>query len=154
MGGNLNAERDFEESEIVDQVTLDSVVRLQSVNTNDPLIGDVWGLGGNHGIDAEVAWPLSANASEIIVAVIDTGIDPTHPDLSGAIWTNDDEIANNGIDDDNNGYVDDIYGWDFIDNDNVPGDDHGHGTHVAGTIAATRNNNEGKIGRASCRERV
>ena len=144
--GHINAKRAFGESPIVESVEFDSVVRLQSVNTNDPLIGDIWGLDGNHGIDAEVAWPLSTNASEVIVAVIDTGIDPSHPDLSGAIWTNDDEIADNGIDDDNNGYVDDIYGWDFIDDDNVPGDDHGHGTHVAGTIAATRNNNEGIAG--------
>ena len=145
--GNINAARDFEASLIVDDVAYDQVIRLSSVNTNDPLINEVWGLDGNHGIDAEVAWPLSSNASEVIVAVIDSGIDPLHPDLSGVLWNNDDEIPNNGIDDDGNGYIDDTYGWDFTgEYDNIPQDGHGHGTHVAGTIAAIRNNNEGIAG--------
>ena len=121
----------------MEEVSIDSVIRADSVNTNDPLIGDVWGLDGNHGVDASVAWPLSAGAAEVIVAVIDSGIDPNHPDLIDAIWVNSDEVPDNGIDDDNNGFVDDTYGWDFTgEYDNTPQDEHGHGTHVAGTIAA------------------
>ena len=145
--GNLNTQKTFEKSSIVEEVSIDSVIRADSVNTNDPLIGDVWGLDGNHGVDASVAWPLSAGAAEVIVAVIDSGIDPNHPDLIDAIWVNSDEVPDNGIDDDNNGFVDDTYGWDFTgEYDNTPQDEHGHGTHVAGTIAATRNNNEGIAG--------
>ena len=79
---------------------------------------------------------------EIIVAVIDTGIDITHPDLKDAIWVNSDEIAGDGIDNDGNGYVDDVNGWNFFDNNNsvYTGSDDNHGTHGAGTIAATRGN--------------
>ena len=150
LSGNRNTKNSFESSSLVKHVAYDSTLRLTSLNTNDPLINDLWGLDGNHGIDAEVAWPLSSNASEVIVAVIDSGIDPLHPDLSGVLWNNDDEIPNNGIDDDGNGYIDDTYGWDFTgEYDNIPQDGHGHGTHVAGTIAATRNNNEGIAGVAN-----
>ena len=150
LSGNRNTKNSFESSSLVKHAAYDSTLRLTSLNTNDPLINDLWGLDGNHGIDAEVAWPLSSNASEVIVAVIDSGIDPLHPDLSGVLWNNDDEIPNNGIDDDANGYIDDTYGWDFTgEYDNIPQDGHGHGTHVAGTIAATRNNNEGIAGVAN-----
>ena len=150
LSGNTNAKTAFGESSIVKQVTYDSTLRLTSLDTNDPLINDLWGLDGNHGIDAEVAWPLSTNASEVVVAVIDSGIDPLHPDLDGVLWNNADEIPGNGIDDDANGYIDDTYGWDFTGEfDNTPQDGHGHGTHVAGTIAATRNNNEGVAGVAN-----
>ena len=103
-------------------------------------------MNDSHGIDASVTWASSANASEVVVAVIDTGLETSHPDLSGVIWQNDGEIPNNGIDDDDNGYVDDTSGWDFLYQDNTPDDRHGHGTHVAGTIAAIRNNNEGIAG--------
>ncbi len=91
------------------------------------------------------AWD-TASGNGITVAVTDTGIDNTHPDIVSNIWTNTGEIANNGIDDDNNGYIDDTFGWDFLNNDNNPVDDNGHGTHVAGTIAATGNNGTGIIG--------
>ena len=82
---------------------------------------------------------------DVIVAVIDTGVDYNHLDLRNNIWTNPAEIPNNGIDDDGNGYIDDVYGWDCVGNDNDPMDDNGHGTHVAGIIAA-ENNKEGGIG--------
>ena len=81
----------------------------------------------------------------ITVAVIDTGVDLDHEDLKDNIWVNAGETANNGIDDDGNGYVDDVKGWNFVDENNTPYDDHGHGTHVAGIIAA-QNNKVGTLG--------
>ena len=85
-------------------------------------------------------------AADTLVAVIDTGIDYTHPDLAANIWTNPGEIAGNGVDDDGNGFVDDVHGYDFANDDGDPMDDHGHGTHVAGTIAAVGNNGIGVAG--------
>ena len=78
--------------------------------------------------------------------MIDTGINYNHPDLAANVWVNDGEIPGNGIDDDGNGYIDDIHGWDFINNDNDPMDDHGHGSHCMGTIAGSGNNGEGVAG--------
>jgi len=121
---------------------------------NDPSYGDQWALnntGQNGGtpdadIDAPEAWDITTGDTNIVVGVIDTGIDYEHEDLEDNIWTNWNEIPNNGIDDDNNGYIDDIHGWDFINNDNDPMDDHGHGTHVAGIIGAASNNGVGVSG--------
>lgn len=87
-------------------------------------------------------WPQR----EVIVAVIDTGVDYLHPDLKNSMWINQFEIPNNGIDDDNNGYIDDLYGIDLIDNDSDPQDALDHGTHIAGIIAATPNNSIGIAG--------
>ena len=104
---------------------------------NDPDWQEQWALPK---MEAPAAWKISKDAPSVIVAVIDTGIDYSHPDLQGNLWTNPGEIPNNGMDDDGNGYVDDIYGWDFCNQDNDPMDGHRHGTHVAGTIAAATNN--------------
>ncbi|MHC4309328.1 MAG: S8 family serine peptidase [Planctomycetota bacterium] len=91
-------------------------------------------------IDAPEAWDICTGSPEIIVAVVDTGVDYRHRDLDDNMWINIGEIAGNGVDDDGNGYVDDIYGYDFSNNDGDPYDDNGHGTHCAGTIAAEGDN--------------
>lgn len=100
--------------------------------------GDSWNLDL---IKAPEAWAQGATGQGVIVAVIDSGVDYNHPDLRDNIWTNPYEVPGNGIDDDNNGYIDDIHGWNFDRNTNDPADDtrDGHGTHVSGTIAAARN---------------
>ncbi len=91
------------------------------------------------------AWALTTGDSRP-VAVIDTGINITHPDLTGKIWSNPDEIAGNGLDDDANGYVDDAIGWNFVSNTNNVQDNHSHGSHVSGSIAASANNGQGIAG--------
>ncbi len=97
-------------------------------------------------IGAPDAWDSETGSSDTIAAVIDTGVEYTHPDLDGNMWTNPGEIADNGIDDDANGYVDDIHGYDFFNDDGDPMDDNGHGTHVAGIIGAEGNNGVGVTG--------
>jgi subtilisin family serine protease len=121
---------------------------------NDPRYGELYGLdntgqaGGTAGadIDAPAAWRYTTGSSSVVVAVIDSGVDYTHEDLVGNIWTNPGEIANDGLDNDENGFVDDIHGYDFVNNDGNPMDDDGHGTHVAGTIGAVGNNGIGVVG--------
>jgi Subtilase family/Bacterial pre-peptidase C-terminal domain len=116
---------------------------------NLPVFANVPNLGGqnwgNDLVNAPEVWAQGYTGQGITVAVIDSGVDITHPDLSSNIWVNRREIANNGIDDDRNGYIDDVYGWNFgvgqNNNDVSPGTPYNdHGTHVAGTIAAVRNN--------------
>ena len=121
---------------------------------DDPNFAKQWGLhntgqtGGinDADIDAPEAWNITTGDEKIIVGVIDTGIDYNHEDLKDNIWTNPNEVAGNNIDDDNNGYTDDIRGWNFAYNNNDPMDDAGHGTHVAGTIGAVGNNGIGVVG--------
>jgi subtilisin family serine protease/subtilisin-like proprotein convertase family protein len=114
---------------------------------NDPDFSDLWGLSqpNDADIDAPEAWDISTG-SGVIVAVIDTGIDYNHPDLADNVWVNAGEIPGDGIDNDNNGFVDDIHGWDPRNGDGDPMDGHSHGTHVAGTIAAVGNNGTGVVG--------
>ena len=115
-------------------------VQWASAIPNDPNYSQLYGLNntGQTGgvadadIDAAEAWDLTRGSSSIVVGVIDTGVDYTHPDLAANIWTNPGEIAGDGIDNDGNGFIDDIHGYDFVNNDGDPMDDHDHGTHVAG----------------------
>ena len=99
-------------------------------------------------MEMEAAWDLSLGEPSVVIAIIDTGIDFAHSDLAGGIWTNPDEVPENGLDDDHNGYLDDVHGWDFIEEDNWPQDMHGHGTHVSGIAAARINNGLGIAGMA------
>ncbi len=111
---------------------------------NDPEYPNLWGI---QKISAETAWNASIGSNNVIVGVIDTGVDYYHPDLQNNIWTNDAELNGEpGVDDDGNGYVDDIHGIDTINYDSDPFDDNGHGTHVSGTIAGVGNNGEGVVG--------
>jgi subtilisin family serine protease len=131
----------------------DAVFHAASV-PNDPLFASQWNLqnvgqySGTIGTDigASRAWDVTTGSRSVVVGVVDSGIDITHPDLAANVWTNPGEIPGNGIDDDQNGYVDDIHGWNFVDNTNDVTDVYGHGTHVAGIIGATGNNGVGVTG--------
>lgn len=125
-----------------------------------PLFSRLWGLHNtgqavddtagtaDADIDAPEAWDITTGSDEVVVAVIDSGLDFSHPDLAANIWSNPREIAGNGVDDDGNGYIDDMRGWDFVNNDNAPlaNDASGHGTHVSGTIAADGGETTGMTG--------
>lgn len=115
---------------------------------NDPSFGSLYGMTK---IAAPQAWDITTGSAGVLVAVIDTGIDYNHPDLAANIWTNPGEIPGNTLDDDANGYVDDVHGYDFVGyefggGDGDPYDDHYHGTHVAGTIGGVGNNGQGVAG--------
>ena len=114
-----------------------------SFTPNDPLYSQQWYIPAVH---ANEVWDTITNDSTQVIAILDTGIDWLHPDLQNKIWINPGEIPNNGIDDDGNGKIDDVRGWDWINNDNNPADDNSHGTHVAGIAAAQQNNGIGIAG--------
>lgn len=111
----------------------------------DPLFGDQWSLADDTVIGAGPAWDQTTGG-DVTVAVIDSGVDTTHPDLAPNIWTNPREVPGNGVDDDGNGYVDDTQGWNFVNNSPSARDDNGHGTHVAGIIGAKGGNGIGVAG--------
>ncbi len=127
--------------------TCNSTLKM-SVSPNDPMYSYEWGLHVAQGVDMQMegAWNVSTGNASTIVAIIDTGIQYTHPDLSANVWTNPNEIPGNGIDDDGNGYVDDVHGFNMVNNTGDPMDDAGHGTHVAGTIGGIGNNGVGVTG--------
>jgi subtilisin family serine protease/fibronectin type 3 domain-containing protein len=131
----------------------DYIVRATGL-ASDPLFANQWdfhNIGQTGGVldadmDAPEAWDATTGSGSTVVAVIDTGVDYGHPDLANNIWVNVGEVAGNGVDDDGNGYIDDVHGYDFYNNDSNPLDDHSHGTHVAGTIGAVGNNGIGIAG--------
>ena len=132
----------------VEPDTVRTVQSLPQNIPNDPSLSQEWGLtqASNIDINAPAAWTLSTGSRSVVTVVLDSGVDYNHPDLAANIWTNPGEIPGNGIDDDGDGYVDDVHGYDFANSDGDPMDDNGHGTMVAGTIAATGNNGIGTVG--------
>ncbi|MBK1641108.1 hypothetical protein CKO12_04310 [Chromatium okenii] len=127
---------------------------ISDTSPNDPGFGYQWSLnnggqtGGNSGADIQAidAWDQHTNSENVVIAVIDTGVDYRHPDLKNNMWKNPGEIAGDGVDNDQNGYTDDIYGIDTGTGDSDPYPTAAHGTHVAGIIAAEGNNGEGVTG--------
>jgi subtilisin family serine protease len=113
----------------------------------DPLLADQWALSDAHAIGAQEAWTQS-RGDGVLVAIIDSGIQLDHPDLAANLWTNPGEVAGNGKDDDGNGVVDDVHGANMFTNDGNVSDDEGHGTHVAGIVAARAGNGIGGAGLA------
>lgn len=150
----------LQKNELVEFVEPNFIYRINKT-PNDPLLTNLWGMknlgqkdsSGGIGItgldiEAEKAWDIETGSKDVIVAVIDTGIDYTNPDLISNNWTNESEFNGTpGVDDDNNGYVDDIHGYSFTGDGNTdPMDDHGHGSHCAGTIGASGNDGKGIVG--------
>lgn len=143
----------------VETVKMDQMPKGNYNAFNDPRVNRVWAFSdaSKNGVSVNQSYlsPLNIQKEEIIVAVVDTGVDYNHEDLKDVMWINKGEIPNNDVDDDNNGYIDDVYGIDTLNkypNGDATGDpmaSHAHGTHVAGTIAATQNNNIGIAGIAS-----
>lgn len=113
----------------------------------DPRAVEQWSHLGDGPMGLASAW-RQTTGGDVTVAIVDSGIDLSHPDLAPNLWTNPGEIPGNGIDDDGNGYVDDVHGYDFVDGDGTPQDENGHGTHVAGIVAARGDNGIGVAGTA------
>ncbi len=151
------ASRALERLDAVSWAEPNMPVQGGAATTDDPDFGELWGLSntgqtvdgraGVPGVDVNAlpAWDTTRGAGAVI-AIVDSGVAADHPDMQGNLWTNSGETPGNGVDDDDNGLVDDVRGWDFWDWDNDPDDFHSHGTHVAGTAAATGDNQTGIVG--------
>lgn len=170
---NLHVVRMARDSDVkgaIDRLSSDPAIEFAEPNyvvhafddgtPNDADFGKLWGMKntgqtdssgqtGTVGSDINVLplWQQGHKGSKkVVVSIIDTGIEWSHPDLKGNVYTNAAEIAGNGKDDDNNGFIDDVHGWNFATNNNNSNDDHGHGSHCAGTIGGMGNNGQGVAG--------
>lgn len=130
----------------VDEVEDDQDIQLEVLPNDPELEKQGWSLSDVVDIGMNGAWDMTTGDPDIIVAIIDTGMDLQHPDLIQNLWTNVGEIPNNGIDDDHNGFIDDFHGYNFWDQNSDPSDENGHGTHMAGVIGAVGNNGVGVSG--------
>ncbi|MCB0341561.1 MAG: S8 family serine peptidase [Pseudobdellovibrionaceae bacterium] len=148
----------LKENPLVEVVEPNYIYRINRL-PNDPDLTQLWGLlnvgqaiGSQKGvegidIDAEAAWDIQTGSKDIVVAVIDTGVDYTNQDLAPNIWVNEAEANGEaGVDDDGNGFIDDVHGYDFANNDGDPLDDQGHGSHCSGTIGARGDDGFGIVG--------
>jgi subtilisin family serine protease len=160
--GNATAARAALERSPSVLYTEPNFVRSFAATPSDPYFGLLWGLhnsgqtvSGSTGtpdadIDAPEAWDVTTGTAATTVAIVDSGVDAAHPDLAPQSWRNPGETGagreTNGVDDDQNGYVDDFRGWDWVAQDGNPDDENGHGTHVAGTVAARGNDGQGVTG--------
>jgi len=154
-----SAIKSLHENPMVEYAEPNYIFRINKI-PNDPMYAQLWGMqnigqadpkgqAGMAGFDvsAEKAWEIQTGNKEKIIAVIDTGVDYTHPDLVENMWVNEAEKnGQKGVDDDKNGVVDDIYGYNAVNNSGDPKDDQGHGSHCAGTIAAKGNDGRGVVG--------
>lgn len=137
-----NQVRELEPSLITGQTK--SLKNEPKVILNDPALQQAWGVDKSNALKA---WEISQGSEKVVVAVIDTGCDLNHEDLEGNYWVNSKESSKpDGKDSDNNGFIDDYYGWNFSGNNNDLSDNHGHGTHIAGIIGALANNGKGVVG--------
>lgn len=137
----------FRDTNLFETVDFDYLFQEDALESEAVPINDSTALGIEETIHLDEAYQYMeehggtpGGTPDTIIAVLDTGVDYDHPDLKNNIWTNTGEIPGNGIDDDGNGYIDDVRGWDCVNNDNDPMDDNGHGTHVAGIVGAEKNN--------------
>lgn len=151
--------KELQETELFEYVEKDEIGMgggVQIVTPNDTYFNRQWGFNNNGTFDAQSitdadvdlveSWGITTGNTNTIVCILDGGINLSHPEFSGRLWVNTLEIANNNIDDDSNGYIDDVNGWDWAYNDKDPSDDYGHGTNVAGILGANSNNNIGYAG--------
>lgn len=154
-GGIEETIRQLKATGLFEYVEPDYVKRVDATPSDQAFQdGRLWGLrnqgqnGGVLGADINVmqAWDITTGDTNIVVAVIDTGINYTHTDLAGQMWVNPGEIPNNGVDDDNDGYIDNIYGINAVADNGDPKDDNGHGSHCAGTIGAAANGGGAHVG--------
>ncbi len=159
-------EVDFVEPNILHYIDTVPNDELYASFQNQPADLQRWyfnGIGTDRNLNAEAAWNITTGNSNIVIAIIDTGVAIQHPDLAANIWTNPGEMSGNGTDDDGDGYIDDVHGWDFYNDDNDPTPDLGdgisgdgnvfHGTFVAGCAAAVSDNHRGVAG-ASWHSRI
>jgi len=134
----------------VETVEVDGRGEGAAITPNDPFFANQWHLKNvahpGADIHATDGWVWTTGSASVVVGILDSGGDWDHPDLASRIWINPGEVPGDGVDNDGNLYVDDVRGWDFVNNDNDPMDDHGHGTHVAGTVGAATDNGLGVAG--------